>query len=52
MAESSVTHIGDSLYGFRVYRRDNVLLTWMHCRLFAGFLLRLPLLLAMKARRR
>jgi glycosyltransferase involved in cell wall biosynthesis len=27
------------------YWRDNVLLTWMHMRLFAGFLLRLPLLL-------
>jgi glycosyltransferase involved in cell wall biosynthesis len=30
------------------YYRDNVLLTWMHMRLFAGFLLRLPLLLARK----
>jgi hypothetical protein len=30
------------------YWRDNVLLTWMHMRLFCGFLLRLPLL----ARRR
>ena len=28
------------------YLRDNALLTWMHTRLFAGFLLRLPLLLA------
>ena len=28
------------------YLRDNVLLTWMHTRLFAGFVLRLPLLLA------
>ena len=27
------------------YLRDNLLLTWMHTRLFAGFLLRLPLLL-------
>lgn len=27
------------------YLRDNVLLTWMHTRLFAGFLLRLPMLL-------
>jgi glycosyltransferase involved in cell wall biosynthesis len=27
------------------YGRDNVLLTWMHLRLFLGFLLRLPLLL-------
>ncbi|MES2879351.1 MAG: glycosyltransferase family 2 protein [Pseudomonadota bacterium] len=28
------------------YLRDNVLLTWMHTRLFIGFVLRLPLLLA------
>ena len=28
------------------YGRDNVLLTWMHFRLFCGFILRLPLLLA------
>ncbi len=27
------------------YLRDNTLLTWMHARLFLGFLLRLPLLL-------
>jgi hypothetical protein len=27
------------------YLRDNSLLTWMHTRLFTGFLLRLPLLL-------
>ena len=27
------------------YTRDNVLLTWMYTRLFAGFVLRLPLLL-------
>ncbi|RZJ24732.1 MAG: glycosyltransferase family 2 protein [Haliea sp.] len=27
------------------YLRDNILLTWMHSRLLAGFLLRLPLLL-------
>jgi glycosyltransferase involved in cell wall biosynthesis len=27
------------------YGRDNVLLSWMHLRLFAGFLVRLPLLL-------
>lgn len=27
------------------YGRDNVLLTWMHFRLFCGFLLRLPVLL-------
>ena len=26
--------------------RDNVLLTWMHFRLFCGFIVRLPLLLA------
>ena len=30
------------------YYRDNVLLTWMHLRLFAGFLVRLPMLLARK----
>lgn len=30
------------------YYRDNVLLTWMHFRLFAGFLLRLPMLLVRK----
>ena len=28
------------------YLRDNTLLTWMHTRLFIGFLLRLPVLLA------
>jgi len=28
------------------YLRDNILLTWMHTRLFTGFLLRLPLLLS------
>ena len=28
------------------YLRDNILLTWMHLRLMAGFLLRLPLLVA------
>jgi len=27
------------------YWRDNTLLSWMHLRLFAGFLLRIPLLL-------
>jgi len=37
-AEGGVSH-------FR-YGRDNVLLTWMHARLLAGFVLRLPLLLA------
>jgi glycosyltransferase involved in cell wall biosynthesis len=31
------------------YVRDNILLTSMHIRLFAGFLLRLPLLLARRA---
>jgi glycosyltransferase involved in cell wall biosynthesis len=30
------------------YLRDNTLLTWMHSRLFLGFLLRLPLLIARK----
>ena len=30
------------------YLRDNVLLTWMHTRLFFGFLLRLPILLFRK----
>ena len=30
------------------YLRDNTLLTWMHTRLFIGFLLRLPLLIARK----
>jgi glycosyltransferase involved in cell wall biosynthesis len=37
MEEGGVSH-------FR-YLRDNVLLTWMHTRLFIGFVLRLPLLL-------
>jgi hypothetical protein len=32
------------------YWRDNVLLTWMHLRLFIGFLLRLPLLAARRMR--
>lgn len=32
------------------YLRDNVLLTWMHTRLFAGFVLRLPMLLARRRR--
>lgn len=32
------------------YWRDNKLLTWMHTRLFVGFLLRLPLLLWRKLR--
>jgi len=30
------------------YWRDNILLTWMHFRLFCGFVVRLPLLLARK----
>lgn len=30
------------------YLRDNLLLSWMHSRLFAGFLLRLPMLVAMR----
>jgi len=34
------------------YLRDNLLLSWMHTRLFAGFVVRLPLLLARRARRR
>jgi glycosyltransferase involved in cell wall biosynthesis len=33
------------------YWRDNALLTWMHCRLFLGFVIRLPLLLARRSRR-
>jgi len=32
------------------YLRDNALLTWMHARLLIGFVLRLPLLLARRAR--
>ena len=34
------------------YLRDNILLTWMHTRLFLGFVLRLPMLLARRAGRR
>jgi hypothetical protein len=34
------------------YWRDNALLTWMHFRLFLGFILRLPLLLARRLRHR
>ena len=34
------------------YLRDNLLLTWMHSRLFAGFLLRLPVLLLRRLRGR
>jgi glycosyltransferase involved in cell wall biosynthesis len=33
------------------YLRDNVLLTWMHTRLFLGFLFRLPLLMWRRLRR-
>jgi glycosyltransferase involved in cell wall biosynthesis len=33
------------------YWRDNLLLTWMHTRLFLGFLLRLPALLARRVAR-
>jgi glycosyltransferase involved in cell wall biosynthesis len=33
------------------YWRDNVLLTWMHLRLFLGFLVRLPLLTVRRLRR-
>ena len=41
-AEGGISH-------FR-YLRDNTLLTWMHTRLFLGFLLRLPLLVARRLR--
>jgi hypothetical protein len=34
------------------YARDNLLLTWMHTRLFFGFLARLPLLAARRLARR
>jgi hypothetical protein len=37
-AEGGVSHFH--------YWRDNVLLTWMYTRLFVGFLLRLPVLMA------
>jgi glycosyltransferase involved in cell wall biosynthesis len=33
------------------YGRDNLLLTWMHTRLFLGFLLRLPMLLVRRIKR-
>jgi len=33
------------------YGRDNVLLTWMHFRLFFGFLLRLPLLVVRRCKK-
>ena len=36
-AEGGVSHFK--------YLRDNILLTWMHARLFVGFLIRLPVLL-------
>lgn len=42
-AEGGVSH-------FR-YLRDNLLLTWMHARLFLGFLLRLPVLLVRRWQR-
>ena len=41
-AEGGVSHFN--------YARDNALLTWMHARLFAGFLLRLPLLAVRRLR--
>ena len=41
-AEGGVSHFN--------YLRDNVLLTWMHARLFLEFIFRLPFLLARKAR--
>ena len=34
------------------YLRDNLLLTWMHSRLLVGFLLRVPLLIARRIKRR
>jgi hypothetical protein len=40
-AEGGVSHFN--------YLRDNVLLTWMHTRLFLGFVLRLPLLIWCRA---
>jgi glycosyltransferase involved in cell wall biosynthesis len=43
-AEGGVSH-------FR-YGRDNALLTWMHLRLLAGFVIRLPLLVGRRALRR
>ena len=41
-AEGGVSHFN--------YWRDNVLLTWMHMRLLAGFVVRLPVLLARRWR--
>lgn len=43
-AEGGVSHFH--------YGRDNLLLTWMYTRLFFGFLVRLPLLLARRGARR
>jgi glycosyltransferase involved in cell wall biosynthesis len=34
------------------YLRDNLLLSWMHLRLFAGFLLRLPVLIPLRLKQR
>jgi glycosyltransferase involved in cell wall biosynthesis len=42
-AEGGVSHFN--------YWRDNLLLTWMYTRLFGGFLLRLPLLIARRVGR-
>ncbi|CAN5455408.1 N/A [soil metagenome] len=42
VAEGGVSHFN--------YLRDNVLLTWMHSRLFFGFVIRLPMLLLRKLR--
>ena len=42
-AEGGVSHFN--------YWRDNVLLTWMYTRLFFGFLVRLPLLVARRIAR-
>lgn len=41
-AEGGVSHFK--------YLRDNILLTWMHARLFVGFLIRLPVLLRQRRR--
>ena len=41
-AEGGVSHFN--------YWRDNALLTWMHLRLFLGFLVRLPRLLGRRTR--
>jgi hypothetical protein len=34
------------------YLRDNLLLSWMHLRLFCGFLLRLPVLVPQRLKQR